>query len=79
MSRSDSEDLPQLDPEPQLRLKETEIKEEDWRGILALVFTLGTITIGTLELFITGTSSLFDKLLSLNGLIIAFYFGSKTR
>ena len=79
MSRSDSEDLPQLEPEPQLRLKETEIKEEDWRGILALVFTLGTITVGALELFITATSSLFDKLLSLNGLIIAFYFGSKTR
>jgi len=38
-----------------------------------------TITVGVLELFITGTRNLFDKLLSLNGLIIAFYFGSKTK
>lgn len=59
--------------------QKAEIKEEDWRGILALVFTLCTTAVGLLELVIAGSTTLFEKLLPLDAMIIAYYFGAKSK
>jgi hypothetical protein len=53
------------------------VGSEDWRGILALTFTIGTIAIGLLELILKGPTVLFDRLLPMDGLIVAYYFGEK--
>jgi hypothetical protein len=53
------------------------VGSEDWRGILALTFTIGTIAIGLLELLLTNATVLLDRLLPMDGLIIAYYFGEK--
>jgi hypothetical protein len=57
--------------------QKVQVEEEDWRGILALTFTIGTIAIGLLELLLTNATVLFDRLLPMDGLIIAYYFGEK--
>jgi hypothetical protein len=54
-----------------------QVEEEDWRGILALTFTIGTIAIGLLELILKGATVLLDRLLPMDGLIVAYYFGEK--
>jgi hypothetical protein len=54
-----------------------QVESEDWRDILALIFTIGTIAIGILELILRGSTVLFDRLLPMDGLIIAYYFGEK--
>jgi hypothetical protein len=57
--------------------QKVQVGSEDWRGILALTFTIGTIAIGLLELLLTNATVLFDRLLPMDGLIIAYYFGKK--
>jgi len=57
--------------------QKVQVEEEDWRGILALTFTIGTIAIGILELILKGATVLLDRLLPMDGLIIAYYFGEK--
>jgi len=54
-----------------------QVESEDWRDILALIFTIGTIAIGILELILKGSTNLFDRLLPMDGLIVAYYFGEK--
>ncbi|MBS7628205.1 hypothetical protein KEJ36_05325 [Candidatus Bathyarchaeota archaeon] len=58
--------------------QEVRVQEEDWRGILALIFTVGTIAIGLFELFLFKATVLFERLLPLDAMIIAYYFGSKS-
>jgi hypothetical protein len=57
--------------------QKVQVEEEDWRGILALTFTIGTIAVGILELILTNATVLFDRLLPMDGLIVAYYFGEK--
>jgi hypothetical protein len=42
-----------------------------------VTFTIGTIAIGILELILKGSTVLFDRLLPMDGLIVAYYFGEK--
>ena len=56
----------------------TEIKESDWRGILAVIITAGTFTLVGLEFFLNHTTSLAGYLLTLDATVIGYYFGSKT-
>jgi hypothetical protein len=43
----------------------------------SVTFTIGTKAIGILELILKGSMVLFDRLLPMDGLIIAYYFGEK--
>ncbi|MEM3693017.1 MAG: hypothetical protein QXI39_03235 [Candidatus Bathyarchaeia archaeon] len=59
--------------------KEVQVQEEDWRGVLALTFTLGTMAVGLLELLLTGATVLFERLLPMDAMIVAYYFGAKSK
>ncbi|MEM2926534.1 MAG: hypothetical protein QXO94_03615 [Candidatus Bathyarchaeia archaeon] len=78
-SRSESEKVKGKGTKLILTPKEVQVQEEDWRGVLALTFTLGTMAVGLLELLLTGATVLFERLLPMDAMIVAYYFGAKSK
>jgi len=59
-----------------------ELKEEDWRGILAVGFTAAFGAISAIALLLSGVPALQTVAAvfgPMEGLIIGFYFGEKSK